>query len=312
MQLVSSFGRLIPPSGPSAAVLAAPSSEGLHLAATQPRPIVAILDGSQGALNAAWRAALIAQDWSVPVHLLCASARSNRTASPMRALHALRRQVSQHLGITVTITLTQDLMKSQIAADASLLVTHVADGFRPFDWLLGTRAERLVHKFSIPVLVVKQPTSKRYGRVLVGVDMDSHAAALVAHAKTLSGRAQVDVVHVLDTLHESRLRLADAPEVAVRAYRARLLDDASRQLDQLFAAAREHVAGAIPHLVFGNAPARLLDMAEATRTGLIVLGQRRGHWLANLFLSRGIVGRMLAEGSSDVLLAPVGVKPRAH
>ena len=190
-------------------------------------------------------------------------------------------------------------------AGAALLVTQVGDGFRPFDWLLGTRAERLVRKFSIPVLVVKQPASKRYGRVLVGVDMDRHAAALVAQARKLSGRAQVDVVHVLDTLHESRLRLADAPEVAVRAYRMRLLDDAYKQFDGLFAAAREHETGAIPHLVFGNAPARLLDMARATRTSLIVLGQRRGHWLADLLLSRGIVQRALAEGPGDVLLAPV-------
>jgi nucleotide-binding universal stress UspA family protein len=307
MQFVSSFGRLSSPSGLSAAVLAARSTGDSRFVSMQPRPVVAIVDGAQGALNAAWQAALIAKEWGVPVHLLCAYPGSGCTAPPMRALHDLRRQVSQHLGITVAIsTLTQNLMKSQVAAGAGLLVTHLTEGFRPFDWLLGTRAERLVRKFSISVLVVKQPTSKRYGRVLVGVEMDSHAAALVAHAKTLSGRAQVDVVHVLDPLLESRLRMVDAPEGAIRAYRMRLLDDAYQQIGRLFAAAREHVAGAIPHLVFGNAPARLLDMAQATRTGLIVLGQRRGRWLADLFLSRGIVQRMLDEGPGDVLLAPVG------
>ena len=34
------------------------------------QPIVAIVDGSEAALNAAWRAALIAQNWGAPVHVL--------------------------------------------------------------------------------------------------------------------------------------------------------------------------------------------------------------------------------------------------
>ncbi|WP_143762892.1 hypothetical protein [Ramlibacter tataouinensis] len=62
-------GLLAPPASNSAA-LAAPPSAGFRFRPTKPQPIVALVDGSRGSVNAAWRAALIAQDWEVPLNLL--------------------------------------------------------------------------------------------------------------------------------------------------------------------------------------------------------------------------------------------------
>ena len=85
------------------AVLAtAPMGEPRVFFGDRRRPIVAIVDGSEAALNAAWRAALIAQNWGVPVHVLNARPSS--------------------------------------VEGASLLVTHVENGCRPSEWFLGSRA----------------------------------------------------------------------------------------------------------------------------------------------------------------------------
>lgn len=254
---------------------------GLQFLSATARPIFAIGDGSKAALNAAWRAALIGQSWGAPVHLLNAQLSASRASADQR--HP----------------------ENSALEDAGLLVTHVEDGCRPFEWLLGTCMERLVRTYSIPILVVKQPANRRYRRALVGVKLDPQASELVASARMLAPRAHVDVVHVLRTSHEYKLRLADAPEAVVRAHRTRTQRDAYRMMNDLIAAACGHEANAItPRLVVGSAPDRLLEMGRAARAGFVVLGKRRRHWLGDLFLDRGVARRVLAESPSDVLLVP--------
>ena len=201
---------------------------------------------------------------------------------------------------------SEDLMhpENRAVEGAGLLVTHVEDGCRPFEWLFGTRIEQLVREFSIPVLVVKQPASRRYRRVLVGVKLDPQGSDLVARAMMLAPRSRVDVVHVLGISYEYKLRLADASEAALRAHRTRTHRNAYRQMNDLITMACGHAANVEPRLVAGSAPDRLLEMARATRAGLIVLGKRPGHWLADFFLDRGVARRVLAEAPSDVLLVP--------
>lgn len=293
--------------GPYPIVLAAAPRRELESRSARPRPVVALGDGSEAALNAAWRAALIAQSWGVSVHLLSAWAGSSGVPRPGRGFEDLPRQNSHRSGISLTDRASEDLVhpESRAVEGAGLLVTHVEDGCRPSEWLLGTRIEQLVRKFSIPVLVVKQPASRRHCRVLVGAKLDLHAIDLVAGARMLAPRARVDVVHVLGTSYEHKLRLADAPEAAVRAHRAHTHRDAYRQMNELITAACGHEADAVvPRLAVGSAPDRLLEIARATRTGLIVLGKGPGHWIADFFLDRGIARRIMAEASSDLLLIP--------
>ena len=76
-------------------------------------------------------------------------------------------------------------------------------------------------------------------------------------------------------------------------------------MNELIQAACGHQANAVaPCLVVWSAPNRLLEMGRAARAGLIVLGKRPGHWLADFFLDRGVARRVLAEASGDVLLVP--------
>ncbi|WP_143762893.1 hypothetical protein [Ramlibacter tataouinensis] len=149
---------------------------------------------------------------------------------------------------------------AQVLESAALLVTHGATGLRPLDWFQGTRAERLVRRFSVPVLVVKQPAGRRYRRVLVGVKLDPRAGELIARASKVSPSARVDVLHVLGTSHEYRLQLADAPEAARRAQRLQVVRDAYRKIEAIIAAAAGHASDAAASLVFGSAPGRLVEV----------------------------------------------------
>jgi nucleotide-binding universal stress UspA family protein len=265
----SSAYRLQPVPKPAPPMLVTAPRGELQLPSAPPRPIIALGDDSEAALNAAWRAVLIAQNCGAPVRLL------NLRASSSGSLER-----------------------------AGLLVTHVEDGCRPLDWLFGTRIEQLVRRFSIPVLIVKQPASRRYRHVLVGLKLEPQASDLVARARMFAPRVSVDVVHVLGTSYEYKLRLAEA-EAAIRAHRTSTRRDAYRQMNDLIAAACGHEANAVvPRIVVGSAPDRLLELGRATRAALIVLGKRPGHWLADFFLDRGVARRVLAEASSDVLLVP--------
>jgi nucleotide-binding universal stress UspA family protein len=286
----------------------APTRRELLFLSATPRPIFAIGDGSEAALNAAWRAALIAQNWGAPVHLLNARGSSSGKSELSRALEDWSRQSFAGRQISnARARGDQTQLDNRAVEGASLLVTHVEDGCRPFEWLLGTRIEQLVRKFSIPVLIVKQPASRPYRRVLVGVKLDPQASELVAGARKVAPGARVDVVHMLGTSYEFRLRLADASEAVVRAHRTRTHHDAYRQMNDLIAAACGHEANAVvPRIVVGSATERLLDMGGAARAGLIVLGKRSRHWLADLFLDRGVACRVLAEAPGDVLFVPTG------
>ena len=281
---------------------------GLQFLSATPRPIFAIDDGSEAALNAGRRAALIARNWGVPVHLL--NMRGGLTGKSELGCtfeDRSRQAVAVRQLFTASASGDQRHPENGVVEGASLLVTHVEDGCRPFEWLWGTRIEQLMRKFSIPVLIVKQPASRRYRRVLVGVKLDPEASELVAGARIVAPGARVDVVHMLGTSYEFRLRLADASEAVVRAHRTRTHRDAYRQMNHLIAAACGHEANAVvPRIVVGSAPERLLEMGGAARAGLIVLGKRPRHWLADLFLDRGVARRVLAEAPSDVLFVPTG------
>ena len=293
---------------PHPTVLAAGPRRGLQFLSATPRRIIAIGDGSEAALNAAWRAALIAQNWGAPVHLLdVRKSSSGRSELGGTFEHWLRQTVAVRQLSNARASGGERRPENTALESAGLLVTHAEDGFRYFEWLFGTRIERLVRKFPIPVLIVKQPASRRYRRVLVGVKLDPQASELVAGARIVAPGARVDVVHMLGTSYEFRLRLADASEAVVRAHRTRTHRDAYRQLNDLIEAACGHEANAVvPRIVVGSAPERLLEMGAAARAGLIVLGKRSRHWLADFFLDRGVACRVLAEAPGDVLLVPGG------
>jgi len=161
----------------------------------------------------------------------------------------------------------------------------------------------LLRQCNRPVLVVRQPPAAGYGRVLVAVDFSKASEALVKLAAQFDSSAHLELFHAISTLDEAKLRSAEAPEHAVRAYRERCLKHAQHRIVSLtdsFDARRNRVLTAIGR---GDAGRQVVIQQEHSGANLVVLGKTRSTVWEDFF--RGSVAHyVLSWGSSDVLVVP--------
>lgn len=162
------------------------------------------------------------------------------------------------------------------------------------DLLLGSTASRLLRVATCPVLLVRKPAATPYRRVVAAVDFSPVSAAVVARALELAGDAQVDVLHVLGSEVEQRLRRAKLDQVDIAQWLSRVRSEAETRLQALLAAVENSTA--VGRLVeTGIPPAAICQHAEETHADLVVLG-RHGH-------GGGLQHWLLGSVSKDVALA---------
>lgn len=275
--------------------------------ALQPRSVLAIIDLCAAGTNAAWRAALVARDRGVPLHLLSLQASPAAVPEALAALQELARELRERLHISASAqAMAGELLRdgAQAAADAGLLVIAAGRGNLLGDWILGTRAERLVRRCSTPVLVVRRPAFTSYRNVVVSVELKAEAGSLIAAARALSRDPQMKVLHILATAHEEAMRLADVPPKVIHAQRQTTAERTRRALAELIAATGAHEDGAVPVVSFGHAPSSVLEDDLARNAELLVVGKRPRPVLADLLVG-GVTQRVLAATRSDVLVVPL-------
>ena len=161
----------------------------------------------------------------------------------------------------------------------------------------------LLRQCNRPVLVVRQSHTARYARVLVAVDFSEAARALVELAAKFDSSAELEIFHALSTLDESKLRCAEAPEHAVRAYRERCLKQAQERIvsfSDSFDARRNRVLTAIGR---GDPGRQTVIQQEHSGANLVVLGKTRSTVWED-FLRGSVAHYVLSWGSSDVLIVP--------
>ncbi|HWR76627.1 MAG TPA: universal stress protein [Thiobacillus sp.] len=162
------------------------------------------------------------------------------------------------------------------------------------DLFLGSTASRLLRVATCPVLIVRKPADEPYRKVLVAVDFSPVSAAVVSHALSLAGGARVEMLHVLGSEVEQRLRKAKFVEVDVTDWLTRLRSEAEKQLDALLAPIEN--SAAVGRLVQpGFPPAVICQCIEEGHADLVVLG-RHGH-------GGGLQEWLLGSVSKDVALA---------
>jgi len=167
----------------------------------------------------------------------------------------------------------------------------------------GQPVLRLLRGCNCPVLVVRQARGERYERVLVAVDFSEASESLVKLAATFDTRAELEIFHAISTLDESKLRSAEAPEHAVRAYREKCLRYARDRIVSLtdsFEARRNRVLTAIGR---GDPGRQTVIQQEYTGADLVVLGKKRSTAWEDFFCG-SVAHRVLSWGSSDVLVVP--------
>lgn len=177
---------------------------------------------------------------------------------------------------------------------ADLLVAGARGENTLMDLFLGSTASRLLRVAPCPVLIVRNPADEPYRQVLAAVDFSPVSVTVVAHAVLLSGGAPVQVLHVLGSEVEQRLRRAKADRVDVTGWLERLRSEAETKLAALLAAVPD--GAAIGRLVQpGFPPAAICECIETNRADLVILG-RHGH-------GGGLQDWLLGSVSKDVALA---------
>jgi nucleotide-binding universal stress UspA family protein len=188
------------------------------------------------------------------------------------------------------------------AAERVDLVVLGARGENPIrDAILGTTAESLLRKCRRPVLVVKRPAERRYGRVLVAADFSAHSPVVLREALRIAPAAELDLFHAYQLAFEGRLQYAGVQAPEIERFRAQVRDEAKAKLDALVAD-----IGVIPDRVYpvlghGDPSSLLLRKASELGVDLIAIGKRGESALEELFLG-SVTRHVLADAECDVLM----------
>lgn len=292
---------------------------------TTPPRIVALTDFSPAATHACRRAALLACDRHVTLHLL--------HVMPARALDALDHLIPDNAGALRTMAregaehalqqladtlvpmarqapvpvlgegkLVPALLAESARLDAGLLVLGAQGHSALPSLLLGNTTERLLHMTTRPALVVKTPPTAPYQRVLVPVDFSPDSAAALRLAEQWLPGTDITVLHVADTEFTDIMVEWPDEESLVR-YREEERQRAAEALQAFVQANARQPQHCTPLLKTGQARRGILEAAETLQADLIVMGSQ-GHD----FLERALLGshtrHILAESRCDVLVSP--------
>jgi len=158
---------------------------------------------------------------------------------------------------------------------ADLVVAGARGESTLMDLFLGSTASRLLRVTTCPVLIVRKPAAEPYRKVLAAVDLSPVSATVVSYALSLAGGARVEMLHVLGSEVEQRLRKAKFVEVDVTDWLTRLRSEAEKKLEALLAPVEN--SAAVGRLVLpGFSPAVICQCIEEGHADLVVLG-RHGH-----------------------------------
>jgi nucleotide-binding universal stress UspA family protein len=273
------------------------------------KSILAVTDLSAREDIAVRRACQLATTHRAAIKLMYVPARG-QPAQPAAAarLADAARQIEERLELRVRTAPVKPHKLEDLAAEArgmDLLVLPHRHERSTAAFFGGQPVLRLLRNCSCPVLVARKLRGERYGRILVGVDLSAASQDLVKLAGNLDPHAELEIFHAISTLDEAKLRSAEAPEHAVRAYRERCLQHAQQRMASLsgsFAAGRDRVLTRVGR---GDPGRQTVFQQEQSQADLVVLGKKRSNSWADFFCG-SVAHRVLSWGSSDVLVVPQG------
>lgn len=181
-----------------------------------------------------------------------------------------------------------------------LVVMRAHERARISERILGSTTERLVAAGQVPVLVVKRPVERPYGRVLIatdGTDDAAGAVALVAGLLPGAALALVRAVHIPPQLKEAMLRVG-SDQAALTAHRDALAASASADLRALAASLTPRPT---TRVLRGDPATALIRATRNPKVDLIVLGPGPTSLIRRAFIG-SVTRRLLREGACDVLI----------
>lgn len=189
---------------------------------------------------------------------------------------------------------------SSLTADLLVFGSHGSSFMRHL--LLGSTAERLLSRSTLPMLVVKQAAHEPYKTLLVPVDFSPSSRRALALAQAIAPRAEIILLHVAALPFEGKLRYAGIDDDIIARYQAAAMLEARRSLAALQARAAADTAGIRLDVRQGDPSQSILQFEQEFDCDLIVIG-KHGESLAEDLLLGSVVRHVLEESQNDLLIS---------
>ncbi len=227
----------------------------------------------------------------------------------LRAHSALRDQIAatgtdpDTIELTVrTGTAVDTILERMEEQQSDLLVIGTHGRTTLNDRFLGSTADRLIRRGHKPTLVVREPASASYRRVLVATDFSDLSTVAFNRALAWFGAEQVHLVHVLDTVDFDHLTAAGADQHSLENH---YRDEHAAREERLATFCRDN--GVDPETLAGCEvvsayPAEgILETTHRVEADLIMLGTHGRNRVAEMLLG-SVAMRVLHTAHRDVLL----------
>lgn len=172
--------------------------------------------------------------------------------------------------------------------------------------LLGSTASRLIRKsVKHPVLVVKQPPHRPYGRILIPIDFSSASAKAVAYGRRLAPDAEIILLYAFEVPFEGKIAYAGVDEDIVKQYRIATRDRALANIRAVADAAGLDIGDYTPLIVHGDPSQAVIEQEQEFDADLIIMGKHGKNFTEELLLG-SVTKNVLAESQCDVLVVDGG------
>jgi nucleotide-binding universal stress UspA family protein len=226
-------------------------------------------------------------------------------AEATRLLRALREAGRKQVRVgTVLVqgSAPAEILRRSAAADLVIVGRHGRRSFR--DLLVGSTAERVVQRATVPTLVVARRARTPYRRPLAALDLSD------ASRPTLDGMARVlgpsgpslDVVHAYHPAHEQVLHRV-AGRAGSAAYDRECRTEARRAVSRLVGASAAASLSRPPTLRRTDPRRAILSAARARKADLIALGSHGRAGLTRWLLG-SVSEAVVRHATCDVLVTP--------
>jgi nucleotide-binding universal stress UspA family protein len=221
-------------------------------------------------------------------------------------LQQLLDEPGRNQGVAAHLTIEEGLASTVIPAyaattDADLVLVGAKGQSVWRRLMLGSTASHLLRKSRIPVLVVKNPCTKPYRRVLIALDFSPCSVQAIRVAREVAPTAHLVLLNVFEVPFEGMLQYAGVSQAEIHRYQAEAHQRALRSLHQIANAAGLSQDDYMAIADHGQAVHKILRHETLANCDLIVMGKHGTHVTEELLLG-SVTKRVLSESDTDILV----------
>lgn len=220
--------------------------------------------------------------------------------------HSLERNTSISVRVLTGTPFVEIIRQGrQEAADLIIVGAHGKDFMK--DLLLGTTAEKIVHKGDRSVLIVKQAAHGSYRKVLVGVDFSESSRHALEFALRLAPEAEFHAVHFYSA-SEGMLMGAGVTDEGIQRYQRGVVKDARQQMEVFLRSLDRGRKPIRRELRNGQATREFTKLAKLLRADLVAIGTAGRTGIPYILLG-SVAEHVMREARCDVLVVRSGSVP---